>query len=187
MSDHERFVRRTKDKFGRAHDDIFIGAVDWSYNEHKEGRHKPYWCVHFHGVTVTNDTEALKQSLGKQFPRSKTIRRPIKVEDWDGELAGIRYLMKPLPKRDRRISTDHGRRFDKKTGEYRKCRDTDHQPLKSKDKLELLLHLDTIGIAGRLLLKNVQFINLKDTGPTFVDRQLKARSRKNEGKGQLSQ
>jgi acyl-coenzyme A synthetase/AMP-(fatty) acid ligase len=34
----------------------------------------------------------------------------------------------------------------------------------------VLLHLDTIGIAGRLVQKKVQFMNLKGTGPTFVDR-----------------
>jgi hypothetical protein len=94
--------------------------------------------------------------------------------------------MKPKPKRDRRISTDNGKRFNKKTGQRRKCRATDHQPLKSKDKLELLLHLDIIGIAGRLFLKNVQFMNLKGTGPTLVDRQSKARTHENQGKGELS-
>ena len=60
------------------------------------------------------------------------------------------------------------------------------QPLKSKDKLELLLHLDAIGIAGRLFQKNVQFMNLKETGPTFVDRQSKARTHENEGRGQTT-
>ena len=44
MSNHERFVRRTKEKIGRAHDGIFIGGVDWSLNESKEKKHKPYWC-----------------------------------------------------------------------------------------------------------------------------------------------
>lgn len=183
MSNTERFIRRTKDKLGRALDGVFIGAVDWSFNEHREKKHKPYWCQHVHGIAATSGTEALKKALQKQFPPSNTIHRPIKVEDWDGELAGLRYLMRPKPKRDRRISSDNGKRFDKKTGEYRKCRDTDHQPLKSKDRLELILHLDTIGIAGRLVLKNVQFMNLKDTGPTFVGRQPKARSRENKGKG----
>ena len=119
-------------------------------------------------------------------PANRYHSRPVKVEEWDGEPAALRYLMRPKPKRDRRISTDNGTRFDKKTGQCRKCRATDHQPLKSKDKLELLLHLDTIGIAGRLFLKNVQFINLKGTGPTLVDRQPKARNRENQGKGELS-
>ena len=186
MSTTERFIRRIKEKLGRAHVATFIGGVDWSLNESKEKKHKPYWCSHVHGLTVTNDAKALKGALKEQFPSSKTIPRPIKVEDWDGEPAALRYPMKPKPKRDRRISTDNGKRFNKKTGQRRKCRATDKQPLRSKDKLELLLHLDTIGIAGRLFLKNVQFMNLKGTGPTLVDRQSKARVRENEGKGELS-
>ena len=102
--------------------------------------------------------------------------------EWDGETAALRYPMKP--KYERRISTDNATRFNKKTGQRRKCRATDKQPLKSKEKLELLLHLDSIGIAGRLVQKNVQFINLS-TGPTFVDKPSKARSRENEGKRKI--
>jgi hypothetical protein len=36
------------------------------------------------------------------------------------------------------MSCDQGKRFDKKTGKIRKCRDTDKQPLRSRDRLELL-------------------------------------------------
>lgn len=186
MSTTERFIRRTKEKLGRAHVATFIGAVDFSLNESKEKKHKPYWCSHVHGLTVTNDAKALKPALKKEFPPTDTIPRPVKVEEWDGETAALRYPMKPKPKRDRRISTDNGKRFNKKTGQRRRCRATDKQPLKSKDKLELLLHLDTMGITGRLFLKNVQFINLNGTGPTLVDRQSKARTHENQGKGELS-
>ena len=35
----ERFIRRTKEKLGRANVGVFIGAVDWSMNEHKEKKH----------------------------------------------------------------------------------------------------------------------------------------------------
>lgn len=184
MSAHDRFVRRNKDKLGRAHDGVFIGGIDWSFNEHKQQKHLPHWCLHVHGITVTNDVKALKKNLKKAFPPSPEIPRPVKVQEWDGEPAALRYAFKP--EFERRISTEDGKRFDKKTGENRKCRDTDSQPLKSKDKLELLLHLDSIGIAGRLFLKNVQFMNLNDTGPTFVDRQSKARVRENDERGELS-
>ena len=109
---------------------------------------------------MTNDTSSSEKEAQEAVSAiTYTIPRPIKVEEWDGETAGLRYPMKN--KYERRISTDNGKRFDKKTGQHRKCRDTDHQPLKSKDKLELLLHLDSIGIAGRLVLKNVQFMNLR--------------------------
>ena len=68
MSTTERFIRRIKEKLGRAHVAIFIGGVDWSLNESKEKKHKPYWCSHVHGLTVTNDAKALKGALKEQFP-----------------------------------------------------------------------------------------------------------------------
>ena len=179
MSNHERFVRRAKAKLGQATDRFFIGGIDWSFNEHKQQRHMPHWCLHVHGITVTNKIKVLRRSLKKKFPATDTIPRTIKVQEWDGKVKALRYPFKP--KFDRRIGTENGKRFDKRTGKYRKCRDTNDQPLRSKDKLELLLHLDSIGIAGRLFVKSVQFMKLKGTGPTFRDTPSKARVLTNEG------
>ena len=52
----------------------------------------------------------------------------------------------------RRIGTDDGKRFNKVDGTHRSCRATDKQPLRSSQKRELLLHLDQIGLEGRLIL-----------------------------------
>ena len=81
---HDRFTRRTKEKFGRAHEGVFIGAVDWSMNKSKDKKHQPYWCQHVHGVTVADNAKTLKEALKKQFPSSPEIHRPIKVGPWDG-------------------------------------------------------------------------------------------------------
>jgi hypothetical protein len=180
-SELDRFVRRTKEKVARASVGTFIGGVDWSMNESKEKKHQPFWCQHIHGLALTDDIKAMKKKLKERFPRTKEIHRPVTVEEWDGETTALRYLLKR--KFERRISFENGKRFDKKAGEQRKCRDTDHQPLRSKDKKELLLHLDNIGIAGRLFFKGVQFMNLRDTGPTLVERQSKSRTRENDKKG----
>ena len=177
-SELERFIRRTKEKLARASVEIFIGAVDWSMNESKNGTHQPFWLQHIHGLAVVNDIKATKRTLKKRFPKSPNLHRPVSVKEWDGETAAIRYVLKGIYQR--RISIDNGKQFNKKTGEHRKCRDTDHQPLRTKDKLELLVHLDDIGIAGRLVLKSVQFMNLKGSGPTFVDRKSQSRNREND-------
>jgi hypothetical protein len=178
MSNHDRFIRRTKDKIGRAGISTLIGAVDWSFNEVK-GKNRRRWSRHVHGVIAEGGTGADLEALKKQFPKSRDVRKPVHVAPWDGDPKALRYLMKQPTKR--RISF-MGNRFDKKSGENRECRDTDKQPLRSRDHLELLLHLDEIGIAGRLFLKGVQFINLSGKGPTFVDRQSQARARGNAGK-----
>jgi hypothetical protein len=173
MSNHNCFVRRTKDKLGRAGIATLIGAVDWSFNEVK-GNNRRRWSRHLHGVIPESVAEDKLKALKQQFPKSGDVRKPVHVAQWDGDPKAVRYLLKQPTKR--RISI-MGKRFDKKSGEHRKCRDTDKQPLRSRDRLELLLHLDDIGIAGRLFLKGVQFANLKNKGPTFVDRQSQARAK----------
>jgi hypothetical protein len=176
MSNHDRFIRRTKDKIARAGIPTFIGAVDWSFNEIK-GKNRKRWSRHLHGVIPEVGTDAGLEALKKQFPKSRDVRKPVYVTPWDGDPKALRYLVKQSTKR--RISFI-GKRFDKESGKHRKCRDTDKQPLRSRDRLELLLHLGDIGIAGRLFLKGVQFINLTGKGPTFVDRQSQARAREKD-------
>jgi hypothetical protein len=178
MSNHERFIRRTKDKIGRAGILTLIGAVDWSLNEVR-GKSRKRWSRHLHGVIPEGDTNAELEALKKQFPKSRDVRKPVHVAPWDGDPKALRYLMKQPTKR--RISF-MGTRFDKKSGKRRKCRDTDKQPLRFAERLELLLHLDHIGISGRLVLKGVQFMNLSGKGPAFLDRQSQARAREADGK-----
>jgi hypothetical protein len=175
VNETERLIRRNKDRFRRASVTSFIGVVDLSMNESKVKGHRPFWCQHIHGFAHTTDLKSMRRDLKKGFPKTPDIRRPVIIVEWDGGAAALRYPMK-LPTK-RRISIKSGSRFDKKSGKQRKCRDTDHQPLRSKDKLELLVHLDRVGIAGRLFLKGVQFLNLKDRGPTLADRQSKKRDR----------
>ena len=71
---------------------------------------------------------------------------------------------------NRRIGSDHGKRFDKDNGEERSCRATDKQPLRSSQRRDLLLHLDQIGLQGRLMLRWVQILHLGTTGPAVVER-----------------
>jgi hypothetical protein len=173
MSNNDRFIRRTKEKIGRAGIPILIGAIDLSFNEVK-GKSRKRWSRHVHGVIPERAAEDKLKVLKQKFPKCRDVRKPVRIAPWDGDPTALRYLVKPPTKR--RISV-MGTRFDKTSGEHRKCRDTDNQPLRWRDRLELLLHLDDIGVAGRLVLKGVQFINLKNMGPTFVDRHLQARSR----------
>ena len=133
---------------------------------------------------MTNDTKALKQALQRQFPPTDTIPRPTKVDEWDGETAALRYPMKP--DFERRISTNNGKRFNKKTGKHRKCRDTDNQPLKSKDKLELLIASRHYRDSGKASSKEGPIPEPQRVpGLRLCDQQSKARVRENEGKDEI--
>ena len=150
LGQHQRNVQRWKEILARAGIAWFIGASDWSANEHKQQRYAPHWSHHFYGFTVTDDVDKLKQRLGEQFPTTDAIPRPVKVQAWDGKGRAIRYMVKSDFKR--RIGIDDGKRFNKADGTQRSCRATDKQPLRSSQKRELLLHLDQIGLDGRLML-----------------------------------
>jgi hypothetical protein len=170
---HARNIRRWKEALGRAGVTWFIGATDWSFNEHREARYQPSWQQHFYGLTVTDDAEALKQKLREQFPKTDAIPRSVQVKTWDGSVHALDYMMKPLFWR--RIGTDDPQRHEKSTEEKRECRATDKQPLKSQQKNELLLHLNEIGIQGRFLMRWLQFANLGGSGWSIVDRAPKER------------
>jgi hypothetical protein len=172
-SDHERAVRRWKEKLGKAGVSWFVGATDWSFNEHKQGKHKSRWSEHIHGVTVTKNPMRLRKKLRKLFPNAKTVRRPVTVIEWDGDAKALRYILKPNFLR--RIANDQGQRHDKKSGMIRSCHDTDAQPLRAKCKEELLVHLDDIGIQSRLVMRQCQLLKLKGQGATLVMRPPKRR------------
>jgi hypothetical protein len=173
---HDRAIRRWKEKLGKAGVQSFVGATDWSFNEHAEARYKPRWSEHFYGVTVTKSVRKLKQKLKKQFPKTDAIPRPVKVLKWDGHKKALRYILKP--NFWRRVATDDAQRHDKKTGTTRTCRAIDKQRLRSKHKLELLVHLDEIGMQSRLLFRWCQLINIKGKKPTIVLRVPKAAASK---------
>jgi hypothetical protein len=174
---HARNIRRWRDTLARVGVTWFLGATDWSFNEHASRRYPPTWQEHFYGFTVTDDPAQLKKGLKKQFPPTDAIPRPVRVEAWDGNKKAVRYMLKPVFWR--RIATDEGQRHDKDSAEKRGCRATDKQPLRSAEKHELLMLLAEIGIQGRFLMRWLQFVNLGSSGWSVVDRAPKRRMRGN--------
>jgi hypothetical protein len=168
LAQHQRNVRRWKDVLGRAGVTWFIGGSDWSFNEHQDDRYPAHISHHFYGFTATTDPEDLKKRLQAQFPKTDAIPRPVKVQEWDGKKRPIGYMVKS--KFWRRIGSDEGQRLNKANGKKRSCRATDKQPLRSSQRRELLLHLDQIGLQGRLMLRWVQILHLGTAGSAVVDR-----------------
>jgi hypothetical protein len=177
LAQHHRNVRRWKEALGRAGVTWFIGGSDWSFNEHQDNRYPRHISHHFYGFTATTDPEDLKKHLQAIFPRTDAIPRPVKVQVWDGKKKPIRYMMKS--EFYRRIGSDEGQRFNKTNGKQRSCKDTDKQPLRSSQKRDLLLHLDQIGLQGRLMLKWVQILSLGVAGSAVVERGPNGRVRGN--------
>jgi hypothetical protein len=165
---HARNVRRWKEALGRAGVTWFIGGSDWSFNEHDQDRYPAHWSHHLYGFAATNNPEQLNKALQRQFPKTDSIPRPVKVQLWDGKKRPIRYMLKP--EFWRRIGTNEGERFDKANDGQRSCRATDKQPLPSSRRRELLLHLDQIGLQGRLVMRWLQILHLGGAGTALVER-----------------
>ena len=164
--EHERRIRRWKEKLGKAGVTWFVGATDWSFNEHRDGRYKPHWSEHFYGLTVTMNPKKLKRKLLELFSKTNFIPRPVKVVEWDRDKKALRYILKP--NFWRRVATTAAIRFDKKSDSTRSCHATDKQRLRSKHKRELLVHLDEISMQSRLLMRWCQMLNKKGKRPTIM-------------------
>jgi hypothetical protein len=174
---HHRNVRRWKEALGRAGVTWFIGGSDWSFNEHKDDRYPRHISHHFYGFAAADDLQILKRDLQERFPKTDAIPRPAKVQEWDGKKRPIAYMMKL--EFNRRIASDEGERFNKTNGKNRSCRATDKQPLKSSQRRKLLLHLDQIGLQGRLMLRWLQILHLGAAGSAVVERGPNGRVRGN--------
>lgn len=174
---YNRAVRRWKERLGKAALTWFIGATDFSFNNHENDRYEPHWSVHFYGVTVTDDPKGLKRRLRKYFGKSDVIPVPVQVKVWDGKKKALRYILKPnFWARIGRDDVEHGSGAN---NGRRSSRDTDKQRLPSKRKRELLVLLDQVGIQGRLVMKCCQFVNRQTKGPCI---ELRSPSKRGHGK-----
>jgi hypothetical protein len=152
--DTANFARRLRRAFQQAGSQWVAGGVDFSVNEHKDGRYDAFWCPHFYGFTTADSAKDLKNALKRVFRNSDAIPRPVAVKEWDGRSRALRYAFKVNFKR--RIGVDDVTRLDSKTGEFRRFRDTLSDRLRASEKLELALFLDEQDIGGRLVLRNAQ-------------------------------
>jgi hypothetical protein len=157
-------IRRVKHAMKMAGIRWFVGAWDWSRNEHRDGKFPPHWALHVHGFTRSPDGKMLRRRLKKRFPKTDEIARPVKVKSWDGNRRAAQYCLKPTF--TRRISIE-SERFDRHAGKKTKCRNTDKQPLRSGEVRELLSHLEAMGIDGRIALIGVRIRNQSKGGASI--------------------
>jgi hypothetical protein len=122
-----------------------LGGIDFSFNEDREGKYQPFWSVHFHLITSTDDKKAFGRNLRKCFLKSDVVRRPIEIEPFDNKAYGRSYVLKV--NFWRRIGYQQIKRQQKN----RKCRDTSEDRLRAAERLELFIYLDQIGFAKRMI------------------------------------
>lgn len=122
-----------------------VGGVDFSFNESRRGDFSPHWSPHIWFLTDKFNRARWEIRVRDYFARSRAIPRPVKIQDWDGDLAAIGYSLKY--EFNRRISTV-GRRGQ----DARRCKVTNYDRLRSHERFELYSYLHQIGLGSRVFL-----------------------------------
>lgn len=168
-------IRRWREKLAKTEIPFFVGGIDVSFNEHKEGRYKRHWSVHVWGFTTTTDLEQLKADLKALFPKTDEILRPVNVKVWDGRARALRYVLKTDFRR--RIGVEN-RASTSPDGTSRTSRGTVYDRLRSRHREQLLLYLDKYGLQSRLLLRSVQLSGSKSGDVKLLLRSAKPGARR---------
>jgi hypothetical protein len=126
---------------------VVIGGMDFSFNEDEHGKYKPFWCQHYYLITSTHDKSKLLKALKAFFPKTKAIPRSIKIPPFDNKSRRRSYALKTIF--TRRIGYDEIK--TNASGKKRKYRNTRRDRLRSRERFELFMHLDKIGLAQRVV------------------------------------
>jgi hypothetical protein len=133
-----------------------IGGFDITLNEHQKGKFPPHWQPHAWILVPKKEIRRRHMTFRKHFPKAiPTVCKPMMIKRFDGNLAGIAYALKG--DFSRRVSLPKERR---KNGATKKRRNVRYRPLRARQKLELMLMLDRIGLESRVFLYGVEVIDL---------------------------
>jgi hypothetical protein len=126
---------------------VVIGGMDFSFNEDEHGKYNPFWCQHYYLITSTQDRNKLLKALKAFFPKTKAIPRSVKIPPFDNKSRRRSYALKTMF--TRRIGYDETK--TNASGKKRKGRNTRRDRLRSRERFELFMHLNKIGLAQRVV------------------------------------
>lgn len=133
-----------------------VGGFDISANEHAEQRFAPHYRPHAWIIVPASQMARGDKVFREYFPASRTVRRPVRVQEFDGDLRGLAYAVKT----DfvRRISLPRKPLAD---GSVTR-RNTRDRPLLGRQRVELALALDRIGLGARIFLHGLRMVKTAD-------------------------
>jgi hypothetical protein len=137
----------------------FFG-LDVSFNEDREGEFDPHWQLHLRGLIVGRISKPRRERFWSHFPKTKEIPKPRRSAEFDGDLSGIAYSMKP--------------QFWRRQGylDEKESRNTRDRPLRGVEAVELALFLNRIGLRARLMLGGSRLTELEN-GDVGIERKPK--------------
>jgi hypothetical protein len=125
----------------------FVGGIDISANEDEAGEIHPHFQIQSWILVLTQEVRRVETKLRASFPKTDTTPRPVKIKEWDGNLAALGYALKNTF--DRRVSYHREASED---GSQHACRNTRDRPLRVEQEIELVIALDRAGLHARLHL-----------------------------------
>ena len=151
--DVSRVVRKTQRLMKSAGVVLALGATDFSINVDAVSA-DPYLQVQFTLFTPSK-VGLLNRNLRRALNKTATIKRPLKVQEFDGDNAGIAYAIKyefVLRKTYFQMQVNRA--------DGRRCRNTRNRILHG-ERVALILFLHRIGLHNRLALLGARRINQK--------------------------
>lgn len=133
-----------------------IGGFDVSANEHAEQCFAPHYRPHAWIIVPVSQIARGEKAFRECFPASRTVRRPVRLQKFDGDLRGLAYAVKT----DfvRRISLSRQTLAD---GSVTR-RNTRDRPLLGRQRVEMALALDRAGLGARIFLHGLRMVKTPD-------------------------
>lgn len=158
--DIRNLQRRLKYALDKAELDVAIGAIDFSFNEDKDGKYKPFWSPHFYVITSVVDRKKVLEALRDIYEDDGIrVSKPVMIQSFENTRYRRSYAFKIWF--GRRKGYD-----DVKDGRPGICRNTDDDKLRAAERLELYMYLDRIGFAERFIFRGVKPV-IKSTKVKF--------------------
>lgn len=145
-----RFKQHALRALRKGHAGLAIGAIDFSFNEFPVTKNYSRWTPQIWLLIHNAGRPRWERVIRKAFRPRPIVPRPVRITPWDGDIKALGYALK----------TDFVRRISTRTerfarGEFRPCKDTQHDRLRAAERVELYEYLHSLGLEGRLILFGV--------------------------------
>lgn len=127
-----------------------IGVFDFAANEHHDGHFAAHYRIHLWCMIPASQIVSGKAALKRWFRSNATIKRPVKVQAFDGDIRAFAYGFKP--EFQRRVTLAPVLVLD---GSTSKGQFTRPRALRATQAVELCFMSDQMGSQGRLCLWGV--------------------------------
>jgi hypothetical protein len=147
-----RLWRRLGRTFDEAGIRDVVAVLDISANEHHDDAFRPHYCLHVWCLIPRQQAVAARTFLGRAFPPTPTISRPVLAQSFNGDPRAFAYAMKPTFYR--RVTYPRVLDADGSTRHRQFCKP---RRLRVAQHGELMLMLDQLQLSDRFLLRGARF------------------------------